>query len=685
MPVDPASLQLTTTINLKVHQTGIHRVTYEMLRDAGLDLAGVQIARIAVINRDKLVPVYAYTPDQTNNFGPGGFIEFYGEALDTLYTDTNIYTMQVINATTNQIPVMDAQPDMELVSPISYTETLQVHNQLKYVNSALGSDPWYDTTMLVYSTPKSWSFPFQVNGLVNAPATFELTVWGLINYPHHLVVNLNGVDLTNELFDGVAAQNIKIDLPAGLLIEGTNTLQLTLPGDFGMPYDMVALDKYRITYQRAFKPQNGRLAFTTLDDLFTVTDLPSQNVVAYRLRNGGLARLANINLLATGTTFSASFAGTNQADTYLLTTTESLYVPELETVHLNTNLSRPAEYLIISHPDFIAGLEPLVQARQAQGLTVSVVNVDDLYTQYSYGVFGPQAIQKYIAFAAQNLGTRYVLLVGGDTYDYRNYLGYNSVSFIPSLYVATGSSVKFAPADPLYADVNGDNLPDLALGRFPVRTVAELNMVINKTLAYTGKSYGRTALFASDVADGSTSFKNASDSLAASMPADWVMENAHMDDLGVAAARTQLLDAMNRGTALVTYTGHSSPTVWSTSNLFTTSDAAALTNVGKPFVAVQWGCWNTYYVDPVNNYLVQKFLFSGENGAAAVFGATTLTYLLDEKLLAAQLMPRLATPGMTIGQALQDAKSQLAQTNPKMPDIFLGWTLMGDPALIIEP
>ena len=134
----------------------------------------------------------------------------------------------------------------------------------------------------------------------------------------------------------------------------------------------------------------------------------------------------------------------------------------------------------------------------------------------------------------------------------------------------------------------------------------------------------------------------------------------------------------------------SNPTPWmgvpaASSNLFNTTDAAALTNTAKPFVAVQWGCWNTYYVDPVNNYLVQKFLFSGENGAAAVFGATTLTYLQDEKLLAAQLMPRLATPGMTIGQALQDAKSQLAQTNPKMPDVFLGWTLMGDPALVIEP
>ncbi len=185
------------------------------------------------------------------------------------------------------------------------------------------------------------------------------------------------------------------------------------------------------------------------------------------------------------------------------------------------DLNHPAQYLIISHPDFIGGLQPLVPARQAQGLTVSVVDVNDLYAQYTYGIFDPQAIKQYIAYAAKNLGTQYVLLVGGDTYDYRNYLGKNSISFIPSLYVTTGPIAKFVPADPLYADLNGDNVPDLAIGRFPVRTTAELTMMVNKTLAYAGKIYGRTAVFASDLNDGIVSFKDISNSLAASLPAGW--------------------------------------------------------------------------------------------------------------------------------------------------------------------
>ena len=51
--------------------------------------------------------------------------------------------------------------------------------------------------------------------------------------------------------------------------------------------------------------------------------------------------------------------------------------------------------------------------------------------------------------------------------------------------------------------------------------------------------------------------------------------------------------------------------------------------------SVQWGCWNTYYVDPVNAYLVQSFLFSGDRGAAAVLGASTLTDSSSEQLFSA--------------------------------------------------
>src|SRR5258705_12701887 len=130
--------------------------------------------------------------------------------------------------------------------------------------------------------------------------------------------------------------------------------------------------------------------------------------------------------------------------------------------------SGSADFLIVSHPNFINGLAPLVQARQAQGYTVKVVSTTDVYRQFSFGIFDPLAIQRYIRYAESHMGIQYVLLVGGDMYDYRSYVTPNGISFVPSLYAPTGDIVQYAPVDPLYADINVDGVPDLAIGRFPV-------------------------------------------------------------------------------------------------------------------------------------------------------------------------------------------------------------------------
>jgi hypothetical protein len=677
----------TSAMNIKVSQSGLYRVTYEALRAAGYDLAAISPAKLQLSNRGVAVPVYM---KGGSRFGPGSYFEFYGQALDTIYTAANIYKLEVISSGASRVTTFTGAPARGLVPPASFTDTLIVNNQRAYASFYALEDGWYDTSMLAYTTSKTWNFPFDVPALAdpNAAATITITVWGVTDWPqspdHHLVVSLNGVQLADELFNGLTVKNIQVNVPAGALRSGANTLQLTLPGDTGVQWDMVNFDKLSLTYQRAFQAKDGRLTFTGTSKVFKVANLPTRNVTVYRQDSKGLVRLNTVQVSASGSTYNATFAGTGASATYYVSAVESLYAPVLEAARpAANNLNQPAQYLIIAHPTFINGIQPLVQARQAQGLTVNVVDVNDIYAKYSFGVFDPQAIKQYIAYAKQNLGAQYVLLLGGDTYDYRNYLGRNSVSFIPSLYAQTSPTVKMVPVDPLYADVNGDNVPDLAIGRFPVRTVAELDLMVTKTLAYQNKDYARTAVFASDVST-SADFRNITLSMASSVPSGWSVETINLDDLEVASAQTRLLAAMNRGTALVTYTGHSGASNWTFSGLFNKDNAAALTNAGKPFVVVQWGCWNIYHIDPVNNYLVQSLLFSGDKGAVSVLGAATLTDSKSEELLGSLLTPRLVTSGKTVGQALLEAKTELAQTHPELLDVLLGWSLMGDPALVVE-
>jgi hypothetical protein len=680
---DPAA-----PLGLAVREFGVYRLTYEMLRSAGLDLAGSRAPDLTISNRGEAIPLLV---EGNGRFGPGSYIEFIGKAAGTIYTDTNYYSLEVDGRRSPRIPVSDALPRPGLKPAVSYTETRSFERQRAYANYAPGNDAWYDTSMLTYTSPTSWSFPFEVDSIADAGAraTLELVVWGVTDWPqgpdHHLLVSVDGVAVADRRFDGQVEEKITVTLPPGTLADGANTLQLTLPGDTGFRWDMVDLDKFSVTYQRLFRARDGRLTFAAAGQAFKVVNLPSSRVLVYRISDGAQARLRAVVEPGPANTYAATFAGSPKASTYVALTDLAVLVPQPVPRRPPADLDRPAELLVISHPDFIDGVQPLVERRRAQGLTVSVVDVNDLYAKYTFGVFDPEAIRQYIAYGVRELGTRYVLLVGGDTFDYRNYLGTNSISFVPSIYVATGPYVKFVPADPKFADVDDDNVPDVAIGRFPVRTPAELALMVRKTLAYAAKDYRRTAVFASDLADGHESFKATSIGLAAGLPAGWQSESIHLDDTVLATARERLIAAMNLGSAMVTFTGHSGPVKWTFSGLFDTTDAAALTNAGRPFVVVQWGCWNTYYVDPVNNYLVQSFLFSGDQGAVAVLGASTLTDSASERLLGGLLVPRMAIPGTPIGQAVQDAKRQLAGDHPGLVDVLLGWSLMGDPTLVVDP
>ena len=348
----------------------------------------------------------------------------------------------------------------------------------------------------------------------------------------------------------------------------------------------------------------------------------------------------------------------------------------------------PADLLILSHPNFIDSLRPLVEAREAQGYRVRVVDVEDVYAHYSGGVLDAEALRSFIEFAVRELETRYVLLVGGDTYDYKDYTGVGSLSFLPSLYARTGSLVYFAPADPLYGDLDRDRVPDIPVGRFPVRTVAELEAVIAKTLAYETSDYRRQAVIATDADDPSEaiSYREAGDLLATQLGPKWQVERADIDELGVTEARDRLVEAIEAGAALTQYFGHSGPSVWSFQNLFTAGQAAALENEGRPTAVVQWGCWNTYYVAPENNTMAHRLLLSGERGAAIALGASTLTTTESDLALGLRFGPRLADPGNTVGDALVQAKRALADESPgAFIDVIVGWTLLGDPTVVVDP
>src|SRR5207237_1452606 len=111
--------------------------------------------------------------------------------------------------------------------------------------------------------------------------------------------------------------------------------------------------------------------------------------------------------------------------------------------------------------------------RQKQGLSVEVVNIEDLYDEFSYGHKSPQALKDFLSFTKTSWlkAPRYVLLMGDASFDPRNYLGRGDYDFVPTKLIDT--QYLETASDDWYADFKANGLAEMAIGRLPVRGADE--------------------------------------------------------------------------------------------------------------------------------------------------------------------------------------------------------------------
>lgn len=680
---------------LLIEGEGLYSLSYESLVDQGFDFAGTPVASMGLFDRNGAVPM-AVVPGGAI-FGPGMAIEFYGEASKSLYNKRNYYTLR-----TDQAGVI-AQADGATPSgspATTYQETTRIENDLDYTFGSPNGDPWYDTWVRAISGPATLNRSVVIEDLMPGAgsAALSLELWGVTYWPaapdHRVKATLNGLELVDETFDGHTSWSHEVAIDPTLLDTGADAvLQLHLPRDLpGVVYDIVAVDDYSITYPRRLTTRSAtpnRLYFSHPGaGSYRVDGFGSDGIVVYRRDgSGSLQRLTESSVAWNGANYEITFNGGGPAD-YFVQARSTLLEPNVVPVPASVDLGAgPAKYLVIAHPDFIAGVQPLVDYRTGQGYSADVVDVEAIYEQYSNGMVDPEAIRAYIAEAVANRATGYVLLVGGDSYDYHDRLGFGSLSFIPSIYAATEELITHAPVDPLFGDIDRDGTVDVPVGRLPVRTDSELAAIINKVQEFEAKNYEQTLLAATDKYDlnQGLSFKALSDQLLQPLAGTWTITHADVETLGLEGAKQQVKDALNEGQAFAQYFGHSSQNLWSFDRLLQVSDVDGLLNQGRPALVAQWGCWNNYFVDPQTSALGVELLTAQDRGAAAVLGASTWTSTAGDMALGNHFMPLIAEPGRTVGDVLVASKRSLALAQPGQHlGVQWGWTLLGDPLMVLQ-
>jgi len=592
-------------------------------------------------------------------------------------------------------------------SATSYLATKMFSPQTQYsFTSPDQTDPWYAKRIIAINGPQSERVSMRLDDVApggNSGATkakLSVSVWGSSDIDgatddHSLRLAFNGQNVASSTFDGLRAETLSSELET--VRNGNNTVTVTLPMDTGYNFDAVNLNSIEVKYPRKFVAEDNRLNFSSSFRKFRISGFTADSLsnraddlLVIREDASGVSLVTGSRVSCRATCI-ATVAGSGQQANYYVAAQSALPSPELAALPIDQDItSGQARYLIISHPDFIGSdgnnlLEGLAADLVSEMGSAKVVDVEAIYAQFGHHVFDPTSIRDYIQHAVTNMGTEYVVLVGGDIYDYRNFENDDATSFIPSIYAAAGNSITFAPVDAKYVDLDNDNVPDLPIGRLPVRTTSQLAMLLNKRDAYLSRDYAGTALLVADKYDEvqQYDFKNDANSIEAQYLDNFTVESAYVDDLGVRGARTKLTNEINQGVSLAAFFGHSSTNQWSFDGLLTGNDAARLNNVGKPTVVTQWGCWNTYYVSPNEDSMGHRFMMEGEQGAVAVMGASTLTNANSERKLASLVFARLAN-GERLGDAVTNAKQEYAVDNPNDLDVLLGWTILGLPDLKVD-
>ncbi len=85
-----------------------------------------------------------------------------------------------------------------------------------------------------------------------------------------------------------------------------------------------------------------------------------------------------------------------------------------------------ADYIVISHPEFLPAAQTLATYRAGHLPRTKVVDVVDVYDEFGYGLSVPEAIRAFLRHAYDNWeppAPTYAVFMGDGTYDPKEYLG----------------------------------------------------------------------------------------------------------------------------------------------------------------------------------------------------------------------------------------------------------------------
>jgi hypothetical protein len=164
-------------------------------------------------------------------------------------------------------------------------------------------------------------------------------------------------------------------------------------------------------------------------------------------------------------------------------------------IYANTS----GDYLLVVPEAFQPATTPLATLRRNQGLSVVEAPVEGLYDEFDGGRHSATAIQRFVRYAYNQWGSRFLLLVGDGTLDPNGNRAFSGKDYIPVLPspgpVGSSEGFEIVPSDNRYGFLTGNDdpifspdtnrvVPEVMVGRLTANSLSDVSTMVSKIVAY---------------------------------------------------------------------------------------------------------------------------------------------------------------------------------------------------------
>ncbi|MCX7829606.1 MAG: C25 family cysteine peptidase [Acidobacteria bacterium] len=688
----PSLPQATTPIyRISVNQDFTRKLTKSYLDSLGVNLSSVDPRKIHLFSRGVEIPIYVQG-EEDGVFNDSDAIIFYGQKLSIKnrvtwnggdFTDTNIYLLFGDDSNGLRMSVLDvspSNPSYPLTTTFYSNVIFETNNQMSWADHFRpNGELWFWAPGLYYVAglgEKNRTISLNLPHPVSNSDTFSIQIAeaGFNNVNHILDAKINSSSYQRLTFSGKTISNLNYSFVQNQLnSSGSNTLTIRIPSSQTVNDNQI-VDTISVSYLRTTEADSGSLmiedsggnkryianGFSAEPLIFDLSNKHSQTGLYFPMF------CRNASYLSGQVTFDYPDLGLSRK--CFLTTNFSLptSIEQIQSRNLqDANLG--CKFLILTHPDFHpSGSDQvwqnyLTKKNQQFGNDVMWIDIQEVYDNFSYGIFDPTAVKSFLTYAKINWREfpTYLLLIGDGSYDYKNYLGDPTFkNWVPTMIIEDVNDTShqgWLASDAYFGDIDGDGYPDLSIGRIPVRTYSELAGVLNKIMSYEEQtvipSWRKTQFFVADTYDETweqefetfnTNLKNAyAVSPYQSMKVYYhdPPYNGTDQDLCASDIRNNWDDSI-----LIHYAGHSGARFWGYDNGILSLTAArgsdlntlptfSPPNAPLPFV-VNSTCYTTGFAYQGGNSpaLFEAFLNAGDRGVIGSTGYTTISYIDEDEV-----------------------------------------------------